>query len=127
MGEKEQDTTMGGEARSGKATGRAFPETNVAQSDAEGGTATEEGERRQHGPGPMEATTVKSSKSNSSERQGAGVLSPDTDQPNDLNDEGGGILDEGPLSIQKQKTKSNQSNDRLEARPGIGHFGEGVG
>ena len=81
--------------------------------EKETGTATEEGERRQHGPGPIKATTVKSSKSNSSERQASGVLSPDTDQPDDLGDEGDGTLDEGPVSIQKQKTKSNQSNDRL--------------
>ena len=142
--------------------------------EKETGTATEEGERRQHGPGPMRPTsslrespsrassgrsipenspdpadvdgdgalessvkssksnsserqasgtgadapdggplesTVKCSKSNSSERQGAGDLSPDTDEPTDLDDEGGGTLDEGPVFVLKQKTKSNQSND----------------
>ena len=37
MGEKEQGAATAREAGSGMATGRAFPETNVAQSDAEGG------------------------------------------------------------------------------------------
>lgn len=37
MGEKEQGAATAREAGSGMATGRVFPETNVAQSDAEGG------------------------------------------------------------------------------------------
>ena len=46
MGEKEQGAAR--EAGSGMATGRVFPETNVAQSDAEGGgiAIEEEGVQR---------------------------------------------------------------------------------
>ena len=48
MGEKEQVAATAREAGSGMATGRAFPETNVAQSDAEGGgiAIEEEGVQR---------------------------------------------------------------------------------
>ena len=70
MGEKEQVAATAREAGSGMATGRAFPETNVAQSDAEGGGI---------------------------------AIEEDVD--------GNGALDEGPVFVLKQKTKSNQSND----------------
>ena len=48
MGVKEQGAATAREAGSGMATGRAFPETNVAQSDAEGGgiAIDEEGVQR---------------------------------------------------------------------------------
>ena len=128
--------------------------------EKETGAATEEVERRQHGPGPMRPTSslrespsrasggstslrespsrassgrsipenspnsedddgdspLESSAKNSAhatESLRSGVLSPDTDQPSDLDDDGVGTLDEGPVSVLKTKTKSNQSNDRL--------------
>ena len=103
MGEKEQGTaqrvTAPRDVMTGQSSGRSIPENSIA----EGGVDPDS---------PLEST-VKSSKSNSSERQGAGVLSPDTDQPSDLDDDGDGALDEGPVFVLKNKTKSNQSNDRL--------------
>ena len=103
MGEKEQGAaqrvTAPRDVMTGQSSGRSIPENSIEAGDVDVDS-------------PLEST-VKSSKSNSSERQGAGDLSPDTDEPTDLDDEGGGTLDEGPVFVLKQKTKSNQSNDRL--------------
>ena len=78
--------------------------------EKEAGTATEEVERRQHGPGPMRPT---SSLRESPSRASSGRSIPEN-SPDPGDDDGDGALDEGPVfGVQKQKTKSNQSNDRL--------------
>ena len=77
--------------------------------EKETGTATEEGERRQHGPGPIRQS---SSLRESPSRASSGRSIPENSiEAGD--DDGDGALDEGPVSVLKNKTKSNQSNDRL--------------
>ena len=91
--------------------------------EKETGAATEEGERRQHGPGPIQGTTssLRESPSRASggstsfrespSRASSGRSIPENSpDPGDVDDDG---TPEGPVSIQKNKTKSNQSNDRL--------------
>ena len=78
--------------------------------EKETGAATEEGERRQHGPGPIQGTT--SSLRESPSRASSGRSIPEN-SPDPADVDGDGSLDEGPVSVLKNKTKSNQSNDRL--------------
>ena len=77
--------------------------------EKETSTATEEVERRQHGPGPIRPT---SSLRESPSRASSGRSIPEN-SPDPGDDDGDGALDEGPVSVVKTKTKSNQSNDRL--------------
>lgn len=64
MGEKEQGAATAREAGSGMATGRVFPETNVAQSDAEGGGIASAGQGADGGSDPLESANLNLSKSN---------------------------------------------------------------
>ena len=92
--------------------------------EKETGTATEDGERRQHGPGPIQGTTSSlrespsraSGGSTSFRESPSGASSGRSIPENSIeagDDDGDGALDEGPVSVLKNKTKSNQSNDRL--------------
>ena len=92
--------------------------------EKETGAATEEGERRQHGPGPIQGTTSSLRESPSrasggstsfreSPSRASGGRSIPENSPDPADVDGGGTLDEGPVSVLKTKTKSNQSNDRL--------------
>ena len=46
--------------------------------------------------------------------------------PRELGDDSGGTLAEGPAAVQKNKTKSNQSNDRLGREDGPGGTSAGI-
>ena len=91
--------------------------------EKETGTASEEGERRQHGPDPLrqssslrESPSRASGGSTSFRESPSGASSGRSIPENSIeagDDDGDGALDEGPVSVLKNKTKSNQSNDRL--------------
>ena len=91
--------------------------------EKETGTASEEGERRQHGPDPLrQSSSLRESPSRASggstslrespSRASSGRSIPEN-SPDPADVDGDGALDEGPVSVLKNKTKSNQSNDRL--------------